>query len=77
MTFPDGLKQGVDVKAGSVVRMKGHMHIGENTGDADPDVILVELKENGTVEKTEKNLKQDAWKDPKEGSENDQGEENQ
>ena len=77
MTFPDGLKQGVDVKAGSVVRMKGHMHIGENIGDADPDVILVELKENGTVEKTEKNLKQDVWKDLKEGSENDQGEENQ
>jgi len=57
VTFPDDLKQGVDVKAGSVVRMKGHMHIGENIGDADPDVILVELKENGTVEKTEKNLK--------------------
>jgi len=57
--------------------MKGHMHIGENIGDTDTDVILVELKENGILEKTEKNLKQDAWKDLKEGSENDQGEENQ
>ena len=57
--------------------MKGHMHIGENIGDTDTDVILVELKENRTLEKTEKNLKQDAWKDLKEGSENDQGEKNQ
>jgi len=57
LTFPDGRKQEVDVKAGSVVRMKGHMHIGENIGDTDTDVILVELKENRTLEKTEKNLK--------------------
>lgn len=35
----------VDVKAGSVVWMKGHIHIGENIGDANTDVIIVELKE--------------------------------
>jgi quercetin dioxygenase-like cupin family protein len=45
LTFPDGRKQEVDVKAGSVVWMKGHVHIGENIGDTDTDVIIVELKE--------------------------------
>jgi len=45
LTFPDGRKQEVDVKAGSVGWMKGHIHIGENIGDANTDVILVELKE--------------------------------
>ena len=48
LTFPDGRKQEVDVKAGSVVWMKAHMHIGENIGDTNTDVILVELKENKT-----------------------------
>jgi quercetin dioxygenase-like cupin family protein len=33
LTFPDGRKQEVDVKAGSVVWMKAHIHIGENVGD--------------------------------------------
>ncbi len=51
LTFPDGRKQEVDVKAGSVVWMKGHIHIGENIGDTNTDVIIVELKEN--------NVKQD------------------
>lgn len=46
LTFPDGRKQEVDVKAGSVVWMKGHIHIGENIGDTNTDVIIVELKEN-------------------------------
>ena len=45
LTFPDGRKQDVDVKAGSVVWMKGHIHIGENIGDTNTDVIIVELKE--------------------------------
>ena len=57
LTFPDGRKQEVDVKAGSVGWMKGHIHIGENIGDTNTDVILVELKENRTLDKTEKNLK--------------------
>jgi hypothetical protein len=57
LTFPDGQRQEVDVKAGSVGWMKGHIHIGENIGDTNTDVILVELKENGTLDKTEKNLK--------------------
>jgi hypothetical protein len=45
LTFPDGRKQEVDVKAGSVAFLKGHVHIGENIGDTDTDVIIVELKE--------------------------------
>ena len=45
LTFPDGRKQEVAVKAGSVVWMKGHIHIGENIGDTNTEVIIVELKE--------------------------------
>jgi hypothetical protein len=45
LTFPDGRKQEVDVKAGSVVWIKGHIHTGENIGDTNTDVIIVELKE--------------------------------
>ena len=44
LIFPDGRKQEVDVKAGSVAWMKAHTHIGENIGDTNTDVILVELK---------------------------------
>ncbi len=44
LTFPDGRKQEVDVKAGSIVWMKAHAHIGENIGNTNTDVILVELK---------------------------------
>ncbi|MEJ2696455.1 MAG: hypothetical protein P8013_07375 [Candidatus Sulfobium sp.] len=44
LTFPDGRKHEVDVKAGSVVWMKAHQHVGENIGDTDTDVIIVELK---------------------------------
>jgi beta-alanine degradation protein BauB len=57
LTFPDGRKQEVDVKRGSVGWMKGHTHIGENIGDTSTDVIIVELKEDGTLDKTERNLK--------------------
>ena len=45
LKFPDGRKAEVDVKAGNVVWMKAHVHIGENIGDTDTDVIIVELKE--------------------------------
>ena len=45
LTFPDGRQQDVDVKAGSVAWLKGHTHIGENIGDTNTDVIIVELKE--------------------------------
>ncbi len=45
LTFSDGRKQEVDVKAGSIVWLKGHQHIGENIGDTNTDVIIVELKE--------------------------------
>ena len=44
LIFPDGRAQDVDVKAGTVVWMKAHTHIGENIGDTDTDVIIVELK---------------------------------
>ena len=57
LTFPDGRKQEVDVKAGSIVWMKAHIHIGENIGNTDTDVIIIELKENTTLDKEEKNLK--------------------
>jgi quercetin dioxygenase-like cupin family protein len=43
LTFPDGRKQEVDVKAGSIIWMKAHQHIGENIGDTNTDVIIVEL----------------------------------
>ena len=46
LIFPDGRSQEVQVKAGSVAWMKGHIHIGENIGDTNTDVIIVELKEN-------------------------------
>ena len=36
--------------------MKAHIHIGENIGDTNTDVIIVELKENRTLDKTEKDL---------------------
>jgi hypothetical protein len=57
LTFPDGRKQDVEVKAGSVIWMKGHIHIGENIGDTNTDVIIIELKENGTLNKTADNPK--------------------
>jgi hypothetical protein len=57
LTFLDGRKKEVDVKAGSVAWMKAHIHIGENIGDTNTDVILVELKEDRTLDKTGKDLK--------------------
>ncbi len=45
LTFPDGRTQEVDVKAGSIAWLKGHMHIGENIEDTNTDVIFVEVKE--------------------------------
>jgi quercetin dioxygenase-like cupin family protein len=44
LTFRDGSEKEVDVKAGSIVWMKGHEHIGENIGNTNTDVIIVELK---------------------------------
>jgi beta-alanine degradation protein BauB len=57
LTFPDGRKQEVDVKRGSIGWMKAHIHIGENIGDTNTDVIIVELKETDTRDKAERNLK--------------------
>lgn len=44
LIFPDGQKQEVDVKKGNFGWFKAHTHIGENIGDTDTDVIIVELK---------------------------------
>ena len=46
LTFPGGGKHEVDVKTGDVVWLKGHVHIGENIGNTDTDVFIVELKED-------------------------------
>jgi hypothetical protein len=47
----------LDVKAGSIGRMKAHIHIGKNMGDTDTGVIMVESEENETLDKADKNLK--------------------
>ncbi len=44
LSFPNGDAREIDVKAGSVVFMKGHTHVGENIGDSDTDIIMIELK---------------------------------
>lgn len=42
------------MKAGSVVWAKEHIHVGENIGDTNTGVIIVELKkEKKTLDKTE------------------------
>jgi hypothetical protein len=62
LTFPDGRKQEVDVKAGSVVWMKGHVHIGENIGDTNTDVIIVELKDTNSVVSTASSSRPAGWR---------------
>ena len=62
LTFPDGRKQEVDVKAGSVVWMKGHVHIGENIGDTNTDVIMVELKEINSEMSTASSSRPTGWR---------------
>jgi hypothetical protein len=44
LTFPDGRTASREFKAGEVIFMKGQTHIGENIGDTDTDVVIVELK---------------------------------
>ncbi|HWA13204.1 MAG TPA: hypothetical protein VHA15_08930 [Burkholderiales bacterium] len=44
LTFPDGRAASREFKAGEVIFMKGQTHIGENVGDTDTDVVIVELK---------------------------------
>lgn len=44
LILPDGRTREVDVKAGSTAWVKAHIHIGENIGDSDTNVILIELK---------------------------------
>jgi quercetin dioxygenase-like cupin family protein len=62
LTFPDGRKQEVDVKAGSVVWMKGHIHVGENIGDTNTDVIIVELKDANSVVSTASSSRPAGWR---------------
>jgi quercetin dioxygenase-like cupin family protein len=62
LTFPDGQKQEVDVKAGSIVWMKGHVHIGENIGDTNTDVIIVELKDTHSVVSTASSSRPAGWR---------------
>ncbi|MEO8156497.1 MAG: cytoplasmic protein [Betaproteobacteria bacterium] len=45
LTFPDGKSMNREFKAGDVIFMKGQTHIGENIGDSDTDVVIVELKQ--------------------------------
>jgi len=45
LIFPDGRSRDVEVKAGDIVFLKGHFHVGENIGDTDTDAFLIELKE--------------------------------
>ena len=56
LTFPDGQIQDVEVEAGSVGWMKAHVHIGENIGATNTDVIIVELKESRPSDDTENGL---------------------
>ncbi len=62
LTFADGRKQEIDVKAGSVVWMKGHVHIGENVGDTNTDVIIVEFKDTDSVVSTASSSRPTGWR---------------
>jgi quercetin dioxygenase-like cupin family protein len=62
LTFPDGRKQEVDVKAGSIVWMIGHIHVGENIGDTNTDVIIVELKDTNSVVSTASSSRPAGWR---------------
>ena len=44
LTFPDGKTIVREFKAGDVIFMKGQTHIGENIGETDTNVVIVELK---------------------------------
>ena len=62
LTFPDGRKQEVEVKAGSVIWLKGHVHIGENIGDTNTEVIIVEMKEINSVMSTAFSSRTTSWR---------------
>jgi len=44
LTFPDGKTVSREFKAGDVIFMKAQDHIGENIGDTETRVIIVEMK---------------------------------
>jgi quercetin dioxygenase-like cupin family protein len=46
-TFPDGKSEEFNGKAGDVTWNKATVHLPENTGDKDFDVVVVELKGKG------------------------------
>jgi rhodanese-related sulfurtransferase len=45
LTFPDGTSLVKDFKVGDVIYMHAQTHIGENVGDTDTHVVIVELQE--------------------------------
>lgn len=45
LTFADGTKTERAFKTGDVIFMKDRVHIGENIGTTDTDVVIVELKQ--------------------------------
>lgn len=44
LTFPDGTSRERTFRAGEVIWMTDQKHVGENTGDTDTHVLIVELK---------------------------------
>lgn len=46
LTFPDGKTVTREFKAGDVIFMKGQSHVGENIGETDTIVVIVELKQS-------------------------------
>jgi hypothetical protein len=44
LTFPDGTSKERDFQPGDVIWMKDQVHVGENVGTTDTDVVIVELK---------------------------------
>ena len=48
LTFADGKISDREFRAGDVVWMDAQTHIGENVGETDTNVLIVELKESPT-----------------------------
>ena len=44
LTFPDGTTKEVELKAGDVMWVPAQGHVGENIGNTDTEVMLVEIK---------------------------------
>ena len=57
LTFPDGKVVIRDFKAGEVIYMKAQKHIGENIGETDTHVMIVELKGGAKHAKSKKGMR--------------------